>query len=79
MGADTLLWDLVEAFSQTLQQSRGFGSEFRFPDKVGGTPAAAGPQAEAPGPGPQLPQLVLTMMTTSTTEYLSFVISYFQW
>ncbi len=25
------------AFAQTLQQSRGFGSEFRFPDQVAGT------------------------------------------
>lgn len=26
-----------EMFSQTLQQSRGFGSNFRFPDQAGGT------------------------------------------
>ena len=25
-----------QAFAQTLQQSRGFGSEFRFPDQPGG-------------------------------------------
>lgn len=32
-----------QAFAQTLQQSRGFGSDFRFPDGVGGSaPAAAG-------------------------------------
>jgi transitional endoplasmic reticulum ATPase len=30
-----------QAFAQTLQQSRGFGSEFRFPDgSAGGTPAS---------------------------------------
>lgn len=28
-----------QAFAQTLQQSRGFGSEFRFPDRPGGAPA----------------------------------------
>ncbi len=29
-----------EMFSQTLQQQRGFGSNFRFPDQAGtGTPA----------------------------------------
>jgi len=38
-----------QAFSQTLQQSRGFGSEFRFPDAPGGgTPAAGGAAAPAP-------------------------------
>ena len=34
-----------QAFAQTLQQSRGFGSEFRFPDRpagaTGGIPGAA--------------------------------------
>ncbi|KAK9798565.1 hypothetical protein WJX73_009162 [Symbiochloris irregularis] len=30
-----------QAFAQTLQQSRGFGSEFRFPDAPGTTPASA--------------------------------------
>lgn len=30
-----------QAFAQTLQQSRGFGSEFRFPDAPTGTGAAA--------------------------------------
>jgi len=34
-----------QAFSQTLQQSRGFGTEFRFPDRPGG--AAAAPAAGA--------------------------------
>uniref|UniRef100_A0A383W775 Cell division cycle protein 48 n=1 Tax=Tetradesmus obliquus TaxID=3088 RepID=A0A383W775_TETOB len=41
-----------QAFAQTLQQSRGFGSEFRFPDAVGGSaPGAAGaaPAAAAGG------------------------------
>ena len=28
-----------QAFAQTLQQSRGFGSEFRFPDRPGAAPA----------------------------------------
>jgi hypothetical protein len=37
-----------QAFSQTLQQSRGFGSEFRFPDRPGGAAAAPG---AAPGDG----------------------------
>lgn len=32
-----------QAFAQTLQQSRGFGSEFRFPDRAvgAGAPSAA--------------------------------------
>mmetsp|Transcript_27204 Transcript_27204/g.59421 ORF Transcript_27204/g.59421 Transcript_27204/m.59421 type:complete len:817 (+) Transcript_27204:164-2614(+) len=30
-----------QAFAQTLQQSRGFGSDFRFPDQAGAAPAAA--------------------------------------
>lgn len=29
----------VQAFAQTLQQSRGFGAEFRFPDRPAGQPA----------------------------------------
>lgn len=29
-----------QAFAQTLQQSRGFGSDFRFPDAPGAAPAA---------------------------------------
>lgn len=29
-----------QAFAQTLQQSRGFGSEFRFPARPSGTAAA---------------------------------------
>jgi transitional endoplasmic reticulum ATPase len=35
-----------EMFSQTLQQQRGFGSNFRFPDSAGapgGNPGAGGP------------------------------------
>ena len=34
-----------QAFAQTLQQSRGFGSEFRFPDR----PAGAGGASQAAG------------------------------
>eukprot|EP00884_Botryococcus_braunii_P011469 jgi/Botrbrau1/20322/Bobra.0006s0005.1 len=37
-----------QAFAQTLQQSRGFGSEFRFPDQAG-APTATAPAAAAPG------------------------------
>lgn len=38
-----------QAFAQTLQQSRGFGTDFRFPDQVGGsTPAAAAATQSAP-------------------------------
>lgn len=42
---------LLQAFAQTLQQSRGFGSEFRFPDRPGGgsQPAAGGTQPAAAG------------------------------
>mmetsp|Transcript_14394 Transcript_14394/g.17439 ORF Transcript_14394/g.17439 Transcript_14394/m.17439 type:complete len:809 (+) Transcript_14394:108-2534(+) len=37
-----------QSFAQTLQQSRGFGSEFHFPDAPGGaTPAAGGGAAPA--------------------------------
>ncbi len=36
-----------QAFAQTLQQSRGFGSDFRFPD-AGGAAAAAPGAAAAP-------------------------------
>ena len=37
-----------QAFAQTLQQSRGFGSEFRFPDSGGAaTTAAADPFSSA--------------------------------
>ena len=32
-----------EMFSQTLQQSRGFGTNFRFPDGQGGNAPAGGP------------------------------------
>jgi transitional endoplasmic reticulum ATPase len=38
-----------QAFAQTLQQSRGFGSDFRFPD---GGVAGAAPAAGAPGSQP---------------------------
>ena len=31
-----------EMFSQTLQQSRGFGTNFRFPDQAGGQGAQQG-------------------------------------
>jgi transitional endoplasmic reticulum ATPase len=40
-----------QAFAQTLQQSRGFGSEFRFPDAVGGSAAPAGGAAPAAAGG----------------------------
>lgn len=36
-----------QAFAQTLQQSRGFGSEFRFPDQAPAAAAAAAPAAGA--------------------------------
>ena len=41
-----------QAFAQTLQQSRGFGSEFRFQDKPSGAPATtpAGEAAAFGGP-----------------------------
>jgi transitional endoplasmic reticulum ATPase len=39
-----------QAFSQTLQQSRGFGNDFRFPD-AGGRPGTAGASAGAGGGG----------------------------
>jgi len=40
-----------QAFAQTLQQSRGFGSEFRFADSTsaGGTAAASDPFSSAGG------------------------------
>mmetsp|Transcript_7302 Transcript_7302/g.18975 ORF Transcript_7302/g.18975 Transcript_7302/m.18975 type:complete len:87 (+) Transcript_7302:203-463(+) len=38
-----------EMFAQTLQQSRGFGNNFRFPDGEGaGNPAGAAPAAQQP-------------------------------
>eukprot|EP00887_Chlorella_sp_A99_P002857 scaffold6.g2857.t1 len=44
-----------QAFAQTLQQSRGFGSDFRFPDQIGGggggAPAGAAPAGAAPAAG----------------------------
>lgn len=36
-----------QAFAQTLQQSRGFGSDFRFPDSGATQPAAGTPAAAA--------------------------------
>ena len=43
----------TQAFAQTLQQSRGFGSEFRFPDRPAGatTPAGEAAAAAATAPG----------------------------
>ena len=38
-----------QAFAQTLQQSRGFGSDFRFPDAPGGAAAGAAAPAAAAG------------------------------
>ena len=38
-----------QAFAQTLQQSRGFGSEFRFPDRPGAAPATT-PAGQAAAP-----------------------------
>lgn len=39
-----------QAFAQTLQQSRGFGSEFRFPEtSTAGTTTAADPFASSAG------------------------------
>ena len=40
-----------QAFAQTLQQSRGFGSDFRFPDGPGGGAGATAPSATAPAAG----------------------------
>ena len=36
-----------EMFSQTLQQSRGFGNNFRFPDGSTGGPAGSGTGGDA--------------------------------
>jgi len=38
-----------EMFSQTLQQSRGFGSSFRFPQAEGGAPGGTNPEGGAGG------------------------------
>lgn len=38
----------LQAFAQTLQQSRGFGAEFRFADRPGGAAPAAAPAGAAP-------------------------------
>lgn len=38
-----------QAFAQTLQQSRGFGAEFRFPDAPGATQTTAPAAAAATG------------------------------
>ncbi len=40
-------WWCAQAFAQTLQQSRGFGSEFRFPDRPAGATTPAGEAAAA--------------------------------
>lgn len=40
-----------EMFAQTLQQSRGFGSNFRFPDSEGGSSGNAGTGSGAGGSG----------------------------
>lgn len=45
---------MAQAFAQTLQQSRGFGSEFRFPDRPGGgasQPVAAGAASQPAAAG----------------------------
>lgn len=39
----------VQAFAQTLQQSRGFGSEFRFADQPASATTPAGQAAAAGG------------------------------
>lgn len=38
-----------QAFAQTLQQSRGFGAEFRFSEQTSGPAAAADPFATSAG------------------------------
>ena len=38
-----------QAFAQTLQQSRGFGTEFRFETSTAGTTTAADPFASSAG------------------------------
>ena len=38
-----------EMFSQTLQQSRGFGNNFRFPSQVGPGGSSGGPSGSNPG------------------------------
>jgi len=38
-----------EMFSQTLQQSRGFGQNFRFPDEAGGSGAGGAPAGSGSG------------------------------
>ena len=40
----------MQAFAQTLQQSRGFGSEFRFPDAPASATTPAGQAAAAGAP-----------------------------
>ena len=46
-AAGTEWWVAAQAFAQTLQQSRGFGSEFRFPDAPAGATTPAGQAAAA--------------------------------
>ena len=38
-----------EMFAQTLQQSRGFGNQFKFPEQQGGQPASGAPQFDNAG------------------------------
>merc|ERR1739837_34198 len=58
-----------EMFSQTLQQARGFGNNFRFPDgSSGGSAPAAGGQGNLP-----------TMMTTTSTVKCSEVKHSYVW
>lgn len=42
-----------EMFAQTLQQSRGFGTNFRFPSNAAGGPAGGQGQGGTGGAGPQ--------------------------
>ncbi|KAG6417880.1 hypothetical protein SASPL_120077 [Salvia splendens] len=50
-----------QAFAQTLQQSRGFGTEFRFADQPAGTAAASDPFASSAGGADEddLPKVVI--------------------
>ena len=69
-AAGTQLWVAAQAFAQTLQQSRGFGSEFRFPDAPASATTPAG-QPPRPAPRPASPMALLTTMMTSTAELSS--------
>ena len=46
-AAESQLRVAAQAFAQTLQQSRGFGSEFRFPDAPASATTPAGQAAAA--------------------------------